>query len=355
MKILLTHELFPPFIAGGGEVYCENLVRELMKRDIEVKVVAGAWSDSKSEIYNGINVDRVNLSPTRYSFNIKGYFALKKAAKEFKPDVIHAFTYHSAIPASLAGKKLGIPSVLSTHSIYLEDWYKYFNPFKATAYYLIERIIFSFPHNKIIANDYNAYYYLEKGLNLGKNSILIEHPINTEIFKPGKKIHDKFTIGLAITAARTKKFDNFVHLVKTIKGKHDVDFIVAGKPTEQEKKILQDIGVKYVGWFQNTEMPKFYDMADIYFGQMVAAKEAMACGCATILNEPTERLIRFHDKEVKAGAMLCGDSEEIVEKLINDKDYYKNSSKKAIDFIKENYDTPKILDKIIGVYKEILK
>jgi glycosyltransferase involved in cell wall biosynthesis len=96
-------------------------------------------------------------------------------------------------------------------------------------------------------------------------------------------------------------------------------------------------------------------MIDVYFGQMVAAKEAMACGCATILNEPTERLLRFHEKEIKAGVMLYGDSEKIVEKLINDKEYYKKISKKSFEFIKENYDTPKILDKIIGVYKEVLK
>ena len=109
MKVLFTHELFSPYIPGGGEVWVENVVSELVKRNIDVLVVAGAWEKTKLDVYKNIQVYRVNLSPTRYSFNLKAFFALKKMVKKFKPDIIHANTYHSGIPASIISRIFNIP------------------------------------------------------------------------------------------------------------------------------------------------------------------------------------------------------------------------------------------------------
>ena len=42
MKILVTHELFPPEFAGGGEKLSLKLIKLLMGKGHEVKVVTSA-------------------------------------------------------------------------------------------------------------------------------------------------------------------------------------------------------------------------------------------------------------------------------------------------------------------------
>ena len=39
MKILFTHELFPPDVAGGGEIAVYEIVKRLKERGIEIKVL----------------------------------------------------------------------------------------------------------------------------------------------------------------------------------------------------------------------------------------------------------------------------------------------------------------------------
>jgi hypothetical protein len=124
MKVLFTKELFSPYIAGGGEIYSENIVRGLMKQGIKVQVVAGSWGKSKFENYKGIPVHRVNLWPTRYSFNVKGYLPLLNVAKKFRPDIIHSNAPQASFPAFLVSRQLGIPHVVSVHFLFLEEWFR---------------------------------------------------------------------------------------------------------------------------------------------------------------------------------------------------------------------------------------
>jgi len=108
---------------------------------------------------------------------------LKKIIKEVNPDIVHATTYHAAMPACLVSHLYKKPIVLSVLSLFLKEWFHHFNPIYSSFYYLFERLVFSFPYDKIIALDYAAYYNL-CGLGLKKKSIVNEHHIDTELFKP---------------------------------------------------------------------------------------------------------------------------------------------------------------------------
>lgn len=354
MKILFTHELFPPYTVGGGEIYSETLVKELIKRGVDVTVAAGAWCENKYEIWKGIPVYRINLSPSRYLFNVKAYFALKKIIKEVKPDIVHATTYHAAMPACLVSRLYKKPIVLSVLSLFLKGWFHHFNPIYSSFYYLFERLVFSFPYDKIIALDYAAYYNLEK-IGLKKKTVVIPHPIKTEIFKSKRKHHDKFVIG---TVGRldgpTKRIDIFIKLVERIQKKYDVRFLAVGKCDKNLKRTLKDKGVDVVDEVPHEKVVDYLNKIDILIGQGMAIKEGMACGCVTLLNENIPLLRNFHKLEIDAGVMLAGDNIKIVESILEDPRQFKEIAKKASKFVKDNYSIDEVIPKYIKLYEGVI-
>ncbi|MCD6477000.1 MAG: glycosyltransferase family 4 protein [Candidatus Aenigmarchaeota archaeon] len=347
MKILYVHELFPPEIIGGGEIYAENLLLALKKRGIDVFVITGTKKKTRLGKYKGIPVYRVNLFPSRYFFNLKSVPMIEKIVKKFKPDIIHGNAMQSAIPCYIVGKKYNIPIIINVHFFFQEYYRNYFDPVRSYMYSKIERFIMSFPYDKIISLDHYIYDNLKK---IGIKSILIEHPINTKLFKPKKK-PEKFTIGTAMTIGPSKRNDIFIKLAKKHK---EFEYIAVGFYNKKFKNKLEKIGIKAPGYLPREKMPEFYNKISVYFGHGMAAKEAMACGTPVILNENTERLRKYHYKELKAGLILTGSFDKLIKKLQNKK-YYNNLSKKCSLFIKNNYSEKIIIPKIIKEYKKLIK
>jgi len=355
LKILVNHELFPPYTAGGGEIYCETVVKELIKRGIDVTVVAGAWEKNKFEEWDGIPVYRIDLFPTRYSFNIKNYFALKKAVKEVKPDIIHAYTYHSAIPANLISRLYDKPIVLTVLSLYLEEWFNYFNPIYSSFFYLFERSILSLPYDKIIAIDYGGYCNLKR-IGLKEKAVLIHTPINTKIFKPKREQHTKPVIGtIAANLSRSPKgMNKFISLIKQIRNRYDVEILVAGKHNEKLRKKFSKLGINIIPFVPHEKVAEYLNKIDIFVGQGMAAREAMACGCITILDDPITLFSRYHKPEIDAGFMLTGDHFKLIESILENQKYFKKNARRALGFIDNNFSVNAVISKIIKVYNNVL-
>ncbi len=348
MKVLYVHELYPPEMVGGGEVYAENLVRELKKRGIDVMVLTGTKGKTRTETRNGIRIKRIHFK-TRREFMFKTN-EIAKVIEEFRPDVVHTNAFTACVPAYKAAKRYNIPVAVNLHFLFQEEFYRYHSRPKAFLFSAMERRILKMPFDKIIALSYEIYYNLER-LGLKSRSVLIEHPINTKSFRPMRK-PERFTIGSQITIEPSKRIDLFVDVAKKIK---DARFVTVGNYTDSMKKDFDTYGIEYSGRIPHKMMPKFYNRINVYFGHGMAAKEAMACGCVAILNEITPRLTRYHAKELKAGVMLKGDPVKIINRLMRDKKYYNALSKKSREFIKKNYDTEIILPKIISIYKGLLR
>ncbi|MBU3897256.1 MAG: glycosyltransferase family 4 protein [Nanoarchaeota archaeon] len=348
MKVLYIHELYPPELVGGGEIYAENLVGELHKRGINVMVLTGTKGPNMVEKKNGIIVQRLHFKTRReFMFKIK---EIRKVIRRFGPDIIHTNAFTACVPAYFAARKFKIPVVVNLHFLFLEEYFRYHPKYRAYAFKIMERNILKLPYNKIIALSYEIFCNLKR-LGLKNKSVLIEHPIDTKLFKPKAK-PNKFTIGSQITLEPSKRLDLFIDLAKRMK---NVRFVAIGYCTKQMKAEFDKYGIKYMKRVPHNKMPKFYNNINVYFGHGMAAKEAMSSGCVSILNEATPRLLRYHYKELRAHTMLSGDPELIINKLMKNKKFYKSVSKKSINFIRKNYDTKIIIPKIINVYKELIK
>lgn len=96
MRILHISKYYYPYI-GGVENICKYLV-DNMKQDNEIAVVCfNEKKDDRIDIVDGVKVYRVGakLTIARQALSLSYFTVLKRALREFKPDIIH---FHWANP-----------------------------------------------------------------------------------------------------------------------------------------------------------------------------------------------------------------------------------------------------------------
>ena len=133
MKVLITHELFMPDFAGGGEKLVYEMAKNLQSRGIKVKVLT--TGNSKLKEYDGIPTVRLNRN--RYLMNF-ALFSILKHAKGC--DLIQTSNYNACFPSWLAGKILGKPVVCFAFGLYVKRWLKMRGWFWGTISRIVEKI-----------------------------------------------------------------------------------------------------------------------------------------------------------------------------------------------------------------------
>ena len=98
--VLLSHE-YPPFIYGGVGTFVENLAHGLLRRGVEVTVIAGypipsggfkKFKADKEQNDSGINVVRFpypNVPPRQLWFQIFHLTRISEVIRRICPDVVH--------------------------------------------------------------------------------------------------------------------------------------------------------------------------------------------------------------------------------------------------------------------------
>lgn len=127
MRICLVNEYFPPFAPGGAEWSIEALARALAGRGHQVVVVTPNYGATALEDREGIRIVRfpfpVRLPPGRTPLSAKWLanplfylyagWQIARAARREGADLIHVQNKHMLIPGVMAGRRLGIPVVLT--------------------------------------------------------------------------------------------------------------------------------------------------------------------------------------------------------------------------------------------------
>ena len=127
MNVCFVNEYFPPFAPGGAEWSLAALAGALAVRGHRVTVVTPNWGAPSREEQHGVRIVRFpfprRLAPGRRPapakwlanpfFYLWATIAVCRVAKRERADVIHAQNKHSLIPATVAGRLLGIPVFLT--------------------------------------------------------------------------------------------------------------------------------------------------------------------------------------------------------------------------------------------------
>lgn len=385
MKILLISETYPPD-TNGAAIAVERLAKGFAQKGHKVSVIgpSDSFNDNIENLKNLkiFRVQTVSLKPIHPYFRAILKPGLKKMIThiidEVKPDIIHINNHMSLGRTALTiAKKKNIP-IIGTNHFMPENLLEYFPN------------SFGKPLTKIMWNDFLSVYnrvdyvtapskiaikmIVDMGLKTPRK--VISNGLDLKIFKKCKvdtdfykkyKINPKIPTFLFVGRLEVdKNIDIILKALNIFLRKNYAQVIIVGKGKD-EKKFIQlakdlDLGKKviFTGRVSDSDLRKFYSMANIYIGsgtaelQGLAVMEAMASGLpvlavnAVALPELVENDVNGHLFEL--------DEHDLAKKMIKILSN-KNIRKMGEESLKKikSHDKNKVILTFEKLYLEIIK
>jgi glycosyltransferase involved in cell wall biosynthesis len=386
MNICLFSSNFLPNI-GGIANHVAELGRALVKLDHNIIVVTHCdfkehkKFNLKVEYDNGMKIFRIpiiNIPKLRgLNRRISDLYYLRKIIKENNIDILH---WHCLFSDSYVTKKLNFNNLIFTNhtSTFLQllDQGKYkklrknifhANEIITPSEELKEKTIeLGFPSNKV--------HYISNGVDINR----FTPNINVEELKKELSISKKEKVVLC--ARRFAKKNGVIYLVKAIPKilkafNNKVKFIFVGDfpldhPDSDKKRILKYISnndnikknVIITGAIPSEKMPQYYSLGDISVlpslkeATSLSGLESMACG-VPVVGTNVGGIPQIIEDQINGILVPPENSQKLAEEIIsilkNDKKR-KVFSKRAVDFVKENYSWVRVAKDTIKVYSKLL-
>jgi glycosyltransferase involved in cell wall biosynthesis len=143
ISVLLTHEVFPPDIRGGGEYIALRVATGLQDRGMEVKVLT--TGDPANTWHQGVQTERLPIGRYGLNFRVGRIIAAAQAV-----DVLQTFNYHACIPTLIAARYLSKPVVCEIFGLFGRAWLDMRGPAMGRLYRSWERFIISRPYDRTV-------------------------------------------------------------------------------------------------------------------------------------------------------------------------------------------------------------
>ena len=283
MRVLLTHELFPPDFAGGGEYLVLRTAQQLTQRGLTVRVLT--TGNPRITEYEGVSTFRLPIH--RYRFNL----AVRKIAQLAREaDLIQTFNYHACLPSLLAGKLTRKPVVCMALGLFHDAWKEMRLPLAGALWSAWEQFQITRGFTRVIFLSPHSY---ELGLSLGvarERSVMIFPGIDLENYGPASEKENVvfFTGKLDV---RKGIFD-FLEVARALP---EVRFRVMGWGRQETHiRSIAPPNVEFLGFKRGESLHRALGAARIFFFPTraepfgLALAEAMASGCAIISTSPLE-------------------------------------------------------------------
>ncbi len=378
MKIFyITHTFNLEPKGGGGEIYCANLLNELLKRGHEILVFAPQGRIPKKNP-KGL---KIHFSPIlghhalhKFEYVLNAAKAVK-LAKEFKPDIVHA--QNDVFPA-LIGKKikhsLGVPLLVGIE--YLSQKSESINTFLL---FHLNRLFLKHTDFDLLVSmsQYNIDNYLKKwGIPLEKIK-MIPNGVDTKKFspqKPAKELIEKYGKHLIISlkplhSTNTKGIELIIKAMKGITKKHpEFNYLVFGNGPgkKQLKALVQKLKLqKNVFFLDNVayeKTPRVYNSAEIMVHSFtfeatasMSLLDSMACGNAIVATNIGEIKNVVEDSALLVKPFSAKAIEKAVLKLIKNPKLRKKKAQKARALAVKKYSIEKIATEFEKAYNELIE
>jgi len=292
MRVLLTHERFPPDFAGGGEWHVLQTARYMKRRGIDVRVLT--TGDARVEAYDGIPTTRLPIH--RYRLNLCASVIAKHARDA---TLIQTFNFHACLPSQIAAARLGKPVVCGVLGLYGRVWREMKGLLRGRLWCAWERYLMRRAYSRLIfLSDYSRHLGIEMGAP-PERSIVIPTAVELERYGPAaQKTNEVLFVG---------KFDvrkGVYELLEAARLLPDIPFrligwgpgesaVRAGAPGNVRVEIL-DSGGPPIEAFARASI---FALPSHVEGMSRAVLEAMASGCAIVSCMPGD----FAGREVPVG------------------------------------------------------
>jgi len=283
MKILITHEIFPPEVTGGGEKLTLKLIKLLMEKGYEVKVVTSG--DPKIKEYGSILTTRIPIN--RYLMNLTLPTILKEAKNV---DLIQTSTGNMCLPSWLAAKILRKPVCCHVHHLFGPYWKDVRGPILGRVFERTEKFYLKKSYDAVVFQNFNSR-------NLGEKIGVKEERIH--MIQPGidwekhqmkiKKEPFVLFVGNFNMDKSAMRIKGLNYLLEAAEKLPDVNFVIVGGGLEIDKmKIHYQKNIIFTGPLIGKTLIELYNRALVFCypslteGFGISLLEAMASGCATI-------------------------------------------------------------------------
>lgn len=387
MKIILANDTYFPD-ANGCAYFTHRLANELQKKGHKVLVIAPSIKMSSGySMRGGARVFGVRSVPIlvhkgfRVSPPIMIKKLIRKAVKDFQPDVVHLQGhFFVARIVGEAARKLGIPTVGTNHFM-PENLVHYFPLPRTTKEKLMRwawkkfRLVFDKLDIVTTPTQTAANLIIKHGF--AKHVIPISNGIDLELFNPkndGEYLKKKYDIPerkhVLLYVGRLDKEKNVDFILSSLPDalkKTKFHFVIAGKGDEQQKwqELVEILGleehVTFTGFVPDEDLPNLYAMSDCFVIacdvelQSLVTMEAMASslpvlavdgGALPELVKPRENGFLFElDSTEKLSAQLV--------KIFSNHDLRQAMSKKSLEMIRE-HDIKKTVGEFEVLYESLL-
>ena len=370
MRILHISKYYSPYL-GGVENICKYLVEGAVKHETAVVCFNDKCKDVIEEV-NGHKVYRVAtwINVARQALSLSYFWVLKKAIKEFKPDVIQ-FHWANPFPAwvLLCVIPKNVRLIIHWHMdiIKQKHIYPFIKPVETALLKRADMVCVTSPQYRdgsLQLQPFKDKVRIVQNAMDEDNFILRDgdvEKINAVKAKYGNK-------PIVFFIGRHIQYKGLPHLIESEKYvKSDCVFVIAGSGplTDELKAQCKSSRVHFVGRLSDEDLKLYHYAASVFafpsvtkneaFG--VALAEAMYCGTPAVTFTIPGSGVNWVSQNGETGIEVPnGDDEayaEAVDKLIEDKKLNKKYGVAGHQRVVENFTIPKMMAAQEKCYKEL--
>ena len=370
MRILHISKYYSPYL-GGVENICKYLVEGAVKHETAVVCFNDKCKDVIEEV-NGHKVYRVAtwINVARQALSLSYFWVLKKAIKEFKPDVIQ-FHWANPFPAwvLLCVIPKNVKLIIHWHMdiIKQKHIYPFIKPVETALLKRADMVCVTSPQYRdgsLPLQPFKDKVRIVQNAMDEDNFILRDgdaEKINAVKAKYGNK-------PIVFFIGRHIQYKGLPHLIEAEKYvKSDCVFVIAGSGplTDELKAQCKSSRVHFVGRLSDEDLKLHHYAASVFafpsvtkneaFG--VALAEAMYCGTPAVTFTIPGSGVNWVSLNGETGIEVSnGDDKayaEAVDKLIEDKELNKKYGVAGHQRVVENFTIPKMVAVQEKCYKEL--
>ena len=361
---------------GGPAVQVSGLMRGFNSNEFEHRLYTGFCGTDEADYLDSVATDikaiRIDGLGRRVSLrgDIRAFFSLVKAIREFKPNIIHTHTAKAGFLGRLASL-VSLQKSVRVHTFHGHLLNGYFGTFKRMLVVIAEKAL-AFVTQQLLAvgnkvrqdlleagiGSKEKFGLMPPGLAIGnlpsKNDALTFFGLNNE----------RLQCAFIGRVTQIKRPDRFLDVVSEIKKrKISLDFFIAGDgellEACRERIIAEDLPVKVLGWQSNIE--KVLSAADIVVltsdneGTPLSLIQAGMAGLpvvSTNVGSVPEVVL-----DNATGLITSLDVQEIadaLEKLVTDKALRERLGHAAQEFTLANFGVQRLVHDHEELYKTLL-
>lgn len=374
-KIKVLH-IITSLSTGGAEMMLYKLVSKINRSCFDIYIASLTNISLMGEKIEKLNIPVVAVGMKRgwrSFFSFSGFFKLLRIVKNYKPDVIQTWMYHSDLIGGLVGKILKIPVIWNIRHSNLNPKYN-----KKTTIWtakICAKFSKTLPE-KIICCSY-ASKNVHSKLGYDKNKmVVIPNGFDLDIFFPDRKGREKIrkelgidektiVVGFFARFDPLKDHKNFFEAAKIVhKVYPDVHFLLCGDGINWENKKLREwikkSGVEKITHLlgRQDDMKNIYNSIDVFCSSSFSEGfpnvigEAMACGVPCVVTDVGDSAIIVKDTGFAVPPKKPQALAKAIIKVIEmGKEKRRELGKKARDRIRQNFLIEKVAKRYENLYR----